>query len=38
LKTGVHYGGGNGPVSCVRDVNIGGFVKVADAMLPYGIV
>jgi glutamate dehydrogenase (NADP+) len=35
----VHYGSnGNGQVSYVRGANIGGFVKVADAMLAYGIV
>jgi glutamate dehydrogenase (NADP+) len=34
----VHYGGGNGTVSYVHGANIGGFVKVADAMLAYGIV
>ncbi|MDH3444981.1 MAG: NADP-specific glutamate dehydrogenase [Deltaproteobacteria bacterium] len=35
----VHYGGnGKGPVNYVRGANIGGFVKVADAMLAYGIV
>jgi hypothetical protein len=34
----MHYGGKNGPVSCVRGANIGGFVRVADATLAYGIV
>ena len=33
------YGdGGNGKVNYVKGANIGGFVKVADAMLAYGIV
>ncbi len=35
----VHYGSnGGGPVDYVRGANIGGFVKVAEAMLAYGIV
>ena len=35
----VTYGGGsNGAVNYVKGANIGGFVKVADAMLAYGIV
>ncbi len=35
----VHYGSnGSGPVDYVRGANIGGFVKVAEAMLAYGIV
>jgi glutamate dehydrogenase (NADP+) len=29
---------GNGNVDYVKGANIGGFVKVADAMLAYGIV
>jgi glutamate dehydrogenase (NADP+) len=33
-----HAGGGSGPVNYVRGANIAGFVKVADAMLAYGIV
>jgi glutamate dehydrogenase (NADP+) len=37
-KTRLRYSGVNGGVSDVRGVNIGGFVKVADAMLAYGIV
>ena len=33
------YGGeGNGKVNYVKGANIGGFVKVADAMMAYGIV
>ena len=35
----VRYGGGdNGGVNYVQGANVGGFVKVADAMLAYGIV
>ena len=33
------YGGeANGKVDYVKGANIGGFVKVADAMLAYGIM
>ena len=33
------YGGeSNGKVDYVKGANIGGFVKVADAMLAYGIM
>ena len=36
----VEYGGGDGDtyVDYVRGANIAGFVKVADAMLAYGVV
>ena len=35
----VTYGGdGNGYVNYVKGANIAGFVKVADAMIAYGIV
>ena len=33
-----HGGDGNGVVNYVRGANIGGFVKVADAMLAYGVM
>ena len=37
-ETCVHYGqDGDGRVDYVRGANVGGFVKVADAMLAYGI-
>ena len=36
--TCVTYGGENGTVNYVRGANIGGFVKVADAVLAYGTV
>jgi len=34
----VRYGEGNGQVDYVQGANIAGFVKVADAMLAYGIM
>ncbi len=34
----VHYGDADGWVNYVKGSNIGGFIKVADAMLAYGIV
>jgi glutamate dehydrogenase (NADP+) len=34
----VRYGEGGGRVDYIKGANIGGFVKVADAMLAYGIV
>lgn len=34
----VEYGRENGRVNYVKGANIGGFVKVADAMMAYGIV
>ncbi len=34
----VEYGQDNGRVNYVQGANIGGFVKVADAMLAYGVV
>jgi glutamate dehydrogenase (NADP+) len=34
----VEYGSSNGSVDYVTGANIGGFVKVADAMLAYGAV
>jgi glutamate dehydrogenase (NADP+) len=33
-----HGGDGNGHVNYVKGANIGGFVKVADAMLAYGVM
>ena len=33
-----HGGDGNGFVNYVKGANIGGFVKVADAMLAYGVM
>ncbi len=36
--TCVEYGIDNGTVDYVRGANVGGFVKVADAMLAYGLV
>jgi glutamate dehydrogenase/leucine dehydrogenase len=36
--TCVTYGGDNGTVNYVQGANVGGFVKVADALLAYGIV
>ena len=44
IMTGIHnrcleYGEeGDGPVDYVRGANIAGFVKVADAMLAFGVV
>lgn len=32
------YGEENGYVNYVRGANIAGFIKVADAMLAYGVV
>ncbi|MFQ5690108.1 MAG: NADP-specific glutamate dehydrogenase [Gemmatimonadota bacterium] len=37
-ETCVEYGSEDGRVNYVKGANIGGFVKVADAMLAYGIV
>jgi len=38
-KTCVRYGKqGDGPVNYVDGANIGGFMKVADAMLDQGVV
>ena len=37
-QTCVHHGTENGSVNYVNGANIGGFLKVADAMLAYGIV
>ncbi len=37
-KTCVRHGVENGGVNYVKGANIGGFIKVADAMLAYGIV
>ena len=37
-ETCVRHGSENGKVSYVKGANIGGFLKVADAMLAYGIV
>ena len=37
-QTCVRHGSGNGGVNYVKGANIGGFLKVADAMLAYGIV
>lgn len=37
-QTCVRHGAGNGSVNYVKGANIGGFLKVADAMLAYGIV
>jgi glutamate dehydrogenase (NADP+) len=34
----VHYGEENGRINYVKDANIAGFVKVADAMLAQGVV
>lgn len=34
----VHYGKENGHVNYVKGANLAGFVKVADAMLAYGVV
>ena len=34
----VEYGSGGATVDYVRGANVGGFVKVADAMLAYGLV
>jgi glutamate dehydrogenase (NADP+) len=34
----VKYGSEGDSVNYVRGANIGGFVKVADAMLAYGVV
>jgi glutamate dehydrogenase/leucine dehydrogenase len=36
--TCVRYGSENGTVNYVRGANVGGFVKVADALLAYGVV
>jgi glutamate dehydrogenase (NADP+) len=33
-----HGGDGNGFINYVKGANIGGFVKVADAMLAYGVM
>ena len=37
-KTCVRYGKDNGYVNYVKGANIGGFVKVADAMIDQGVV
>ena len=37
-STCVRYGEDNGSVNYVRGANVGGFVKVADALLAYGVV
>ncbi|NNF57932.1 MAG: NADP-specific glutamate dehydrogenase [Rhodothermaceae bacterium] len=38
-ETCVRYGSdGDGPVNYIKGANIGGFVKVADAMLAYGVM
>ena len=37
-ETCVQYGTENGRVNYVTGANIGGFVKVADAMLAYGVM
>jgi hypothetical protein len=34
----MYYAGRNRPLSYVCGANIGGFVRVVDAMLAYGIV
>ena len=34
----VRHGSQNGRVNYVKGANIGGFLKVADAMLAYGMV
>jgi len=34
----VEYGRDNGRVNYVKGANVGGFVKVADAMLAYGVM
>ncbi len=36
--TCVTYGRENGTVNYIRGANVGGFVKVADAVLAYGVV
>jgi glutamate dehydrogenase (NADP+) len=33
-----HGGDGNGYINYVKGANIGGFVKVAEAMLAYGVI
>ena len=38
IENGVEYGRTNGTVDYVAGANIGGFVKVAEAMLAYGAV
>lgn len=43
IMTGIHeqcvqYGSNGGSVDYVKGANIGGFVRVADAMLDYGVV
>jgi glutamate dehydrogenase (NADP+) len=37
-ETCVHWGGEGDSVDYVKGANIGGFVKVADAMLAYGVL
>jgi len=37
-ETCVNYGGSGNKTNYVKGANIGGFVKVADAMLAQGIV
>ena len=34
----LEYGNGDGFVNYVKGANIGGFIKVADAMLAYGVL
>ncbi|MDX1531132.1 MAG: glutamate dehydrogenase, partial [Rhodothermales bacterium] len=34
----VRYGSENGTVNYVRGANVGGFVKVADALMAYGVM
>ncbi len=38
VRYGTEDGSGNGAVNYVRGANVGGFVKVADAMLAYGVM
>ncbi len=37
-KTCVEYGTRDGSVDYVTGANVGGFAKVADAMLAYGVL
>ena len=37
-QTCLRHGSGNGKVDYVKGANIGGFLKIADAMLAYGII
>ncbi len=36
-ETCVEYGEEDGAINYVRGANVGGFVKVADALLAYGV-